>query len=207
MKHYKVLLAVLTVLTIVVGCSNKQQEDVKTSMTHLKEDGTVLMTIVEEFDKEQFSEAELKEAVSSEIEEYNSSAAADSAITMLSLDVDSTEAVLEMEFKSLEDYRAYNSIYTYNGEDIVMSIVSQIGDIDLNADMSGVFLVEQLGGGAMKGTELSEIEITDTSKLLKTNKESVLKIDGNVRYTSSNVSVSDGVLKTAADEMNYIIYE
>lgn len=207
MKHYKVLLAVLTVLTIVAGCSNKQQEDAKTSLTHLKEDGTVLMTIVEEFDKEQFSEAELKEAVSSEIEEYNSSAAADSAITMLSLDVDSTEAVLEMEFKSLEDYRAYNSIYTYNGEDIVMSIVSQIGDIDLNADMSGVFLVEQLGGGAMKGTELSEIEITDTSKLLKTNKESILKIDGNVRYTSSNVSVSDGVLKTAADEMNYIIYE
>ncbi|SHI98376.1 hypothetical protein [Parasporobacterium paucivorans] len=208
MKYAKICLILLGVLVFSMGCSGLKGYGFKTeeTLTYIKQDDSIISIFVEDFDKSVYSEKELKEAVTKEIEEYDQTAAEGAGVSMVDLYTSGGSAYLELQYKTVEDYCAYNSRYTYNGKAIAMSL-SKASEIQPDTFQPDELFIEHLDGGAMKDISFAEMDTSDTLKVLVTNEGMTFRVDGKIRYTSSNVAVNDEVIKTTADENNYIFYE
>lgn len=209
-KQLKILLFSIVVTGIMLaGCSSKTDYgfDTDESLIYVQGKDSIISIFVEDYNKKTYGEKkELKKAVEAEVEDYNKTASEDKGIELVNLDLTKSVATLELKYKSVEDYNAYNTNYIYYGTQITM----QVGTIEeLSAQgisFEGEF--NKVGkDDKISVVSLGDVKDKDELKVIALNEGNKLRVKGTIMYTSTNVTVKDGLAATVSGENNYIIYK
>ena len=154
--------------------------------------GSIVETIVEAFDEENYSSEDLKAMVENEILEYNSSAKEDS-IELEDLKFGKGEAELSIKYASDTDYDGFN------GYDIKFRKISDMGAFKFTEAVTAV-----QGGESVAAAEISNIKGT----IVILNLDAHVKLPKKIKYVSSGIEVT-GKKEAEVKEGNtdsYIIY-
>jgi len=198
------ILAVFMAGSLLAGCGSLETEN---SIVYVQKKGKVQTLDVEAFDKSYYSEADFKAFAQEAIDAYNMSHETD-AVTLTEFTLEEDVARLEIEYKSVADYSAFNEITLYQG-----TIAEAVGDGYLfDVDFSKVEKGE-VTGSATRSDILAEDGLSVVIIKANTN----VKVGGNICYVSSeNVTVTDKDTVSIYDEENtsltadvctYIIYK
>lgn len=134
MKKYRktgTMTLVLMLTLVLTGCGSQVPDisQVETSSIYLTKEGTVTAFLVEEFEKEFYSEAELEQMILQEAEDYNSQAQAGEGeilpVKLADIRTRQEQAeegaaqtgmiTVQMEYASAEDYEQFNGETLYLG--------------------------------------------------------------------------------------------
>ena len=163
---------------MLAGCSTKLQAD--TDTVYVTKNGKVISVDTETFDQSYYDEAELKDYVESTVESYNADYGKD-AVKVQSISVEDGNAKLEMEYKTVDDYAAFNGVELYQGK-IVQAMAA---GYDFDADFAGVS--DDGTYGVAKEDVISQEDLKVV--IIKANTD--VKIDGKILYVScENVTVT-----------------
>lgn len=179
------------------GCSagNKTQETVIT----VEKDGSISVSIAEDFDKSYYDKAELQNMILSEAASYNRQTKKGS-ITVNKIETQNGMALVKMNYQTAEDYAAFNDRVFFIGT----PKQAEEKGYDLNTVLSGVKDTMETVGKA------DILSMTDYTVLIMNETEPVT-LNGKAAYISSNVTVSKN-LKTVAlsensEEPAIILYQ
>ncbi|MBQ7955396.1 MAG: hypothetical protein IJ282_06560 [Lachnospiraceae bacterium] len=212
-KSITVAAVSLAVVMGLTGCSGKMPmiNEVEDSVLYLTKEGTVTAYLVETFDKDYYSAAELEQMILLEIEDYNSRAnAGDETKKKVSLiDVcspeeknpiqgiteDTNTVTVQMEYANAEEYGGYNGNTMFFG---TVSKANAAG-YPIKADLLSVF-----DGSTL--TKEDAQTMTDKHVLILQEKVPVV-VPYKVLYASSGVTVDkDTVIFDGTEgELAYVI--
>lgn len=163
---------------MLAGCSTKLQAD--TDTVYVTKNGKVISVDVETFDQAYYDETELKDYVESKVAGYNADYGKD-AVKVQSVSAGDGSAKLEMEYKTVDDYTAFNGVELYQGK-IVQAMAA---GYDFDADFAGVS--DDGTYGVAKEDVISQEDLKVV--IIKANAD--VKIDGKILYVScENVTVT-----------------
>ena len=189
---------------LLTGCGSLEAED---NIVYVQKKGKVQTLDVEAFDKSYYSAEGFKAFAQEAIDAYNMSHETD-AVTLTEFTLEENAAKLEMEYKTVEDYSAFNEITLYQG-----TIAEAVGegylfDVDFSKVEKG-----EVTGSATRSDILEEDGLSVVIIKANTN----VKVGGNICYVSSeNVTVTEKDTVSIYDEENtsltadvctYIIYK
>ena len=209
-----ILLLLLTIIVIfgISGCRGKKSDygfETTESLVYIQDKNSIISIFIEEFDKKTYNLEDLNKAIEEEVKEYNESIKEkdtdEDGLEFLDLDLKDTKARLEMEYKSPEDYAAYNTKYVYYGEEVIMHLGSfdELAKKEISVDGDFNKIDET---GEISTVTLNKIQDKDNLTVLLINEGNKVRVNGTILYTSKNVSVKDEVATTTSGEYNYIIY-
>lgn len=194
MKKWRLLWAAGLVLFL-GGCAFGKEVD--TTTITVEKDGTVVETIIEDFDKDYYQSDELEQMVTEEIDAYNETAGEEKVkLVSFEQDEESGQIRLEMEYASASDYQQMN------GEELFCGTVSEA----YAAGYAFSPVLDQQTGSAVSGSDILEM---GDKKIVIAEEAVNIRTSGKISYASEGVSVSDktATLPDDGELLSYIIYE
>lgn len=197
MKKQKLLLTGLLAVIMLTGCGNPLKK-VDANTIYLKEDASVSSVAIESFDKEIYDKDELQSFLDDEVNAYNSSKNDSKAVLVNKLEVKDNKALLMMDFKTVDDYNAFNGAE------------HKIGSIsDFTID-SPVILAK-----TKKETALADLPDAEKLKVayvkepdIKNGDAMQVIVEGKVvAYSEGCELMSKKMVKTPNGQEGYIIYQ
>lgn len=189
---------ILFAAALLAGCGDKVPAigEVENSSVYLTKEGIVTAFLVEEFDKEYYSESELEEMIRLEIEDYCSQAKAgdgESApvrlIQILSPDEKaglvgqpSTSVTVQMEYASPEEYSGFNGKVLYVGT----VNQAQMAGYPIKADLRSVS-----DDSVLTRAQAQEME---EQYLLVTQENVPVHVPYDILYVSDGVTVEENTV-------------
>ena len=193
---------------LLAGCGESFTADENT--VYVGKNGKVLTVDVEAFEADYYSEAELQDYIRAEVDAYTETAGKNS-VKLSKLTVENGIAKMEMSFKTVEDYTAFNGIELYQGNTVNALAAGYRFDTDFTKVVDGAF-----AGSATK----DEIYEQDDLKVVVIKANTNVQIDGEIQYVSTEnvtvtgtntVSISDGSdeedTSFETDVYTYIVYK
>jgi len=195
MKKLRVCAMGLCVLFALTGCGAKTLSvgDVSTSTMYINKDSEVQSAIIEVFDKDYYSEEELKQYLDTEIQEYNSQTGT-TAVELTSYEVKDGKAAAVMSYVTMNDYRELNQVeaYLYTG---------------MEAEAEGVLpdglTFTEEGSGLSK----ADIAASQDYKVIILNEEYDVEVEGDIIAYSGGSLVKDSMMHIPADAQTVIVYK
>ena len=178
-----------------------KEEVLKTNFFEESENGFVVV-YEEKFEEKYYDKTELEEMIDSEITEFNSNYAKDTAkgIVKDSFSVSDKTVILKLRFYSWEDYVTYSSEYISSNRNARLFIGTYKDAVAAGYNFAGKYV-------AADGSTAYDISATDDEAMvIFTNEGFVMDLSGTVTAFNENVSVKDGKIKTSNRRENYIIY-
>lgn len=193
-SKWKTGLLLSMVMLFVSACANGKGEDF-TSIT-VQKDGTILSYIVESFEQDYYDSEELQQAILTEAANYNKTAG-NGKINVEKIDVDGGVATVRMIYQEAGDYAGFNHIIFFVGN------TEKAGEnYELNVVLSGTKDANDTVGRA------DILAMTDY-KLLITDVQEPVFLDGKAEYVSDNVTVSNDRknIQLSGDGLGYVLYK
>ncbi len=148
--------------------NEEKAEDASSNVISLESDGSLTETSVEEFDTSEYDAEALEKMVNDTIAEYNGGK--DEKISLKSLEVKGGKARAVIEYKSAEDYAAYNGM------------VFKMGDVS-DLDITGVTLADD------SNTVLTHEMVSKVKgKYVMLNGDTAVSVPKKILYVSRNVT-------------------
>lgn len=206
-KKLVYFLVFIFVLATFSACSSVTNYgfDITESMVYVQSEDSIISISVEEFDKKTYNEKELEKEIKAEVKEYNELSSDNKGMSFVNLDITKSKATLELEFKSDDDYIAYQTKYVYYGSPIIMLTGTIDKLVKENIPFEGEF--KKIDESKTAVATLEELKDIEGLKVLVTNENVKIRVKGNILYTSTNVSLKDGLATTTLGEYNYIFYK
>lgn len=182
------------VMLLTSACGNSGGDEV-TSIT-VQKDETINSYIVESFEKGWYDGEELQQAILMEAADYNKTAG-NGRINVEKIDVDSGVAKVRMTYQEAEDYAGFNHVVFFVG-----SAESAGKDYELNVVLSGTKDANDTVGRA-------DILAMKNYKLLITDVQEPVFLDGKAEYISDNVTISSDrkSIQLSEDGLGYVLYK
>ncbi|MDD3413899.1 MAG: hypothetical protein PHY47_07840 [Lachnospiraceae bacterium] len=161
--------------------------------------GAIVGTILESFDKEYYSELELKEMTEKEIAAYQQISGSSKSIDLKDFEVKDGKAELHLNYASDDDYRAFN------GKELYVGTIQDLleNGINFNIELGAVEEdATDLTAGAALGLEGYHAIVLEENIDVKS--------PGKILYCSDNVSVlgkKEAKVNENNTELAYIIYK
>ncbi len=185
-------------LIMVSGCKKKDREisvdDVQNNTILVKNDGAVQAATVEAFDKNYYNMEELTNFITKQINNYNQANGQDS-IVMGPLQLMDGNAVLVLNYISLDHYTAFNKVEAA----FTTAASAKNGEITL----PDVYVSASDGAYASPEAALEN----DKYKVLVLHEETDVIVDGTVKYFTNATLVSESKLQTGSEDETVIIYK
>ena len=190
----KMIISVLTfsVMLVFSACGGEDGDESGTFLS-LAKDGTIRSHIEESFEESYYDKEELEQA------DYNNRTGTES-IAVKKVEVKDGLAQVTLTYAGVRDYAAFNQVLFFAGT---------AGD----AQSAGYDLDVVLSGVKDSGETLGKADILalKEEKLLVTDINETVKLDGKALYISDNVTVSSGgkIVKRTEDgnKMMYVVYK
>lgn len=210
MRVVTVTMLIMFVLSV-SGCSKKSNTyatEYKGEFIRINADESILAVYSEDFDEKLYDVKELESMVNKEAEDFNAEYSKDSGMSVKSVDAEKNEARVKLNFKTLEDYVLYNE--TYVDSDVKFEMFNGTYEEALK-DSHSFDKAKFVKIGDKKGEELDIDEILqkeDKSKLrvIFIRHGITIRVEGKIRYVTSEIKDNGGSVKTADGKENYIIY-
>ncbi len=198
MKKFLLYTILALCLILSAGCKNKNRvitvEDVKNNTVLVKNDGTVQSATVEVFDKNYYNVDELKNFISGQIDKYNQTKGPES-IVLDSLNLKDGNAVLVLNYSSLENYKAFNEV------EAALTTTTDAKSSDL--ELPDVYLSASDGAYASPDVALKNAKY----KVLVLNEKTDVIVDGSVKYFANGTLLGKSKFETGSDGQSVIIYK
>lgn len=182
----------------VTACSSSGNDENATCIL-LTRDGKIQSSIVESFEQSYYDKEELQQTILSEAATYNKSAG-NGNITVEKVEVKNGTARVQMTYAEPEDYAAFNQTDFFVGT----ADEAQADGYDLNVVLSSVKNSSETVGKA-------DILGMKDVKLLITDINDAVTLNGRVVYVSENVTVSENaktIQRTPDSEKKaYVIFK
>ncbi len=187
------ILAAAAVL-LISGCQNSESEET-TSIT-VQRDGTILSHIVESFEEGYYDSEELQQSILMEAADYNKSAG-NGKVNVEKINVDGGVATVRMTYQEAGDYAGFNHAVFFVG-----SPENAGKEYELNVVLSGTKDTNDTVGRA-------DILAMKDYKLLITDAQEPVFLDGKAEYISDNVTVSSDRknIQLSGDGLGYVLYK
>lgn len=157
-----------------------------------KKNGSLIETVTESFDGEEYSQDELRAMAESEIAGYNEEAG-DEKLKLVELKFKDDRAEISIEYASDEDYSAFN------GEEIVFKKIADLSDMVFTESLNKV--------GSGETVEPQEVKnIKGTAIIL--NADAEIKVPKKIKYFSGGVELigKKDAIVTKDEDNSFIIY-
>lgn len=189
----KTCLLLGAVMLLISACEKSGGEEV-TSIT-VQKDGTILSHIVESFEQGYYDSEELQQSILAEAADYNKMAG-NGRINVEKIDVDSGVATVRMIYQEAEDYADFNHTVFFVG-----STEKAGEEYELNVVLSGAKDTNDTVGRA-------DILAMKDYKLLITDAQEPVFLNGKAEYISDNVTVSSdrNNIQLSGDGLGYVLY-
>ena len=176
-------------------CACGQNGKIEETSLKLEKDGTVVNTIVEDFDETLYNVEDLKSMVLGEVAAFNSTAGADS-ISVDKLEAEDGKIVLSMTYAGAGEYTEFNDSILFSGT--VLEAYEAGLDFDITLTST------QEDGGQIGKEEI--LKMGDYGIIIL---EEPVKVEtaSKILYTSDNVEVLSGksAKVTETEEAAYLI--
>ncbi len=175
------------------------------SAFYIQKDGRVSYGVRESFDKDYYSEKDLKKQIEAEVESYNSSsdASVDDAISVTNFDVSKKVATLCIDFATTYDLTNYmHDMNRIDDDKFYIGTIEENEDCDIEGEF-----IKSDNNKTVKAETIQELS---DNNILIVDEEYKVQIEGKVTYISSNCKLNeDGTVTTAKsdDGLSYIVYE
>lgn len=198
MKKFLLYTVLTLCLVLTAGCKTKNREltveDVKNSTILVKNDGTVQAATIETFEKNNYSLDELKGFITKEIGKYNQDNEADS-IVINTLEVKDGNAVLILNYKSLENYTAFNKVKA--------SFTTAADAKSSKLELPDVYVNVKDGANTSPDVALKNSKY----KVLVLNEKTDVMVDGKVKFFANGTLHGKSNFETGSAEPSVIIYK
>jgi hypothetical protein len=182
-KKYLVFLMLAAVL-IVPGCKKKETEvDYTSSQNHrieVEEEGNVISTLIDVFDKDYYNQEELKTLVEGEIAAYNRKQ--EGALELGQLQVENQKVTLTMNYSRTSHYSAFNDTVLFRGT------ISEA--IAAGYDFNTTFI--EIDNGNVKTDNITANTLKalgDEYQVLITNEVIEITVPSAISYISNNMNI------------------
>lgn len=200
-----ICLSLILCVGMLAGCGTSVSSD--DDLVYVDKKGKVTSIDVEDLDASYYDEDELNSFVKDEIDQYTAENGK-GTVSLKDLKVEDGKAKLTMEYKTPEDYAAFNGIELYQGK-IVKALAA---GYDFKADFVSVE-----DGVEQKAATTKEIYATENLKVVIIKANTNVQVDGDICYVSKeNVTLTGNNSVSIAEEGNhsfetdvytYIIYK
>lgn len=199
MKKVTLVLLGTIFLVAMTGCGKNKlsitAEDVTTNTIVIKKDNTVQSSIVEDFDKDYYSQEELEAFINEEVTDYNEKNGEDQ-IKMHSIHVADQKASVVFNYNDIDDYAVFNGI---NAKVLTTSQALQDDSI-----LSVVEFVDAKSGDTVsRETALSK----EGATVLVIQEPLDIKIGGTILYYSNAQKAEKDVLKSSGENVTVVVFE
>lgn len=187
------MLAAVTALFL-SGCRESVDENI--TVITLQKDGTILSQISESFAQDYYDGEDLKQTILMEAADYNKTAGT-GRVNVEKISVEDGLAAVRMIYQEAADYAGFNQAVFFVG-----STENAGGEYELNIVLSGAKDSNDTVGR-------SDILAMKDYKLLITDVQELIILDGKAEYISDNISVSDSRknIQLTGDGMGYVLYK
>lgn len=187
------MLAALAAL-LLSACQSSGGEET-TSIT-VQKDGTIRSQIVESFDQDYYDSEELQQAILTESANYNK-AAGSGKINVEKIQADEGVVTVCMTYQEALDYAGFNHITFFVG-----SAENAEKDYELNVVLSGTKDANDTVGRA-------DILAMKDYKLLITDVQELVFLNGKAEYVSDNIIVSNDRknVQLSGSGLGYVLYK
>lgn len=187
------MLAAVTALFL-SGCRESIDENI--TVITLQKDGTILSQISESFAQDYYDDEDLKQTILMEAADYNKTAGT-GRINVEKISVEDGLAAVRMIYQEAADYAGFNQAVFFAG-----STESAGEEYELNIVLSGTRDSNDTVGR-------SDILAMKDYKLLITDVQELVILDGKAEYISDNITVSDNRknIQLTGDGMGYVLYK
>lgn len=175
-------------------CACGQNSNIEETSLKFEKDGTVVNTIVEDFDETLYNADDLKGMVLSEVAAFNTSAGADS-ISVDKIATDDGKVTLSMTYAGAGEYAEFNNTILFSGT------VSEAYEAGLNFDIS--LTSTQKDGGKIGKEDILQM---GDSRMIILEEPVIVITSSPILYTSDNVEVLSGKrVKVTGEGAAYLI--
>ncbi|MBP3459009.1 MAG: hypothetical protein J6K58_07355 [Lachnospiraceae bacterium] len=196
MKKKRLLLAVTCLTLLLGGCAFG--EDVDTTTIIVDKKGTVVESIVEDFDKDYYNADDLEGMITKEIQDYNSTAGGEKVkLDSFELTEDGKQVKVKIQYGSADDYKQMNERELFCGT---------VSDA-YNAGYEFVSMTDQETGAAVSQGEVLEL---GNKKIVISEEALDIRVSGKITHVSEGITVKDhktAVLPDDGEKLSYVIYE
>lgn len=199
-KIYKLITGTLIFAGMlgIVSCGNKV-EGMSESLLTIEKDGTVRAEIVENFMEGYYDKDELQQTILEQAATYNRNAGSGS-ITVEKVESKDEMIIVQMTYAGTDDYASFNNAVFFAGT----AMEAKEAGYDLNVVLSGVKDTQETVGE-------SDILGMDNGRVLITNINDGIALDGKALYVSDNVITAPNAKSIwytgGEDGLAYIVYQ
>lgn len=198
MKKVTLVLLGTLFLVVMTGCGKNKvsitAEDVTKNTIVIKDDNTVQSSIVEDFDKEYYSQEELETFIKDEVTNYNEKNGKDQ-IKMHSIYVADQKASVVFNYNDIDDYSVFNGI---NAKLLTTSQALQEDSILTLSE----FVDVKSGDTVSRETALSKEDVT----VLVIQEPVEIKIAGTILYYNNALKVDKDVLQASGENITVVVF-
>lgn len=183
-----------TIIFLLSACRESGGEEF--SSITVQKDETILSHIVESFEQGYYDSEELQQSILTETADYNK-VAGSGRISVEKIDVDSGVATVRMIYQEAEDYADFNHTVFFVGN------TEKAGEeYELNVVLSGTKDTNDTVGRA-------DILSMKDYKLLITDAQEPVFLNGKAEYISDNVTVSSDRknIQLSGEGLGYVLYK
>lgn len=199
----KIILCIVLILSLCLlgGCQSKGEklktDKVTVNTISVFKNGSVQVGAVEDFDKNSFDEEDLKLFIDESIQNYNSEKQS-GEVKLGSLSVQNNQAVLILEFDSIDTYIDF----TYADFENIEGVNIPVSEA-LNKDLKSEEFID-----AATGEKVSKEEALDgeKNKALILNEEIEVIVEGKIKYYSNAALLNKKTAQTGKKGISVIVY-
>lgn len=201
MKKRVLLLTLICAVFLAVGCNKKTEEKdislsinkVKVNSLLIRKDGSIQSSAIETFQKEYYNKEELQQFIEKKIGYYNAKYGEDS-VTLHSLEEKDENAILVLNYKSMEDYERLYGIETkhYTMEEAIAADV-----------IPDTMKIVDKDGQASK----QEVEENQNCKVVIVNEELDVIVNGTILYYDNGAILNKTTMQSIGDGRSVIVYK
>lgn len=192
------LLIVFGISRIMEGGSLVSAEEATEDTIYIKSKGSMTGAVVEAFDKDYYSEEELKKMIDDEVAAYKKVSGTEKGVTLSEFRIENKLAKVLLKYASDVDYR------NFNGKELYAGTIAGMYDAGVTFD-SEIKSVQD-------GTLINKTELLALKKYhgVALEEPITVVVPGKIAYTSANVElINSKTAKISEDstELAYIIYK
>lgn len=182
----------------IAGCSKRNisltVEEIKQDTIVVKEDGSLQVATVEDFDKDYYDLSELEEFIESQISTYNKAAGEDK-ISLKEVELHDGKAVMLLDYAGMEPYSSFNK---------VMAAYFSGGTGNVTLDLPATLV--NVKNDSLASTE--EIIKNQKYKVLVLYEPYEIIVDGKIKYYSEGAELTDdNKIKGAQEGITMVVFK
>lgn len=197
MKKFPIILInVILIMILMTGCKGKNESYDETTVT-IDSKGGITHRIIESFDKDYYSEDELRQDIDEQLSDYCKDKD-DKAAKLNSLEIKDGIATAEIRFLGCDDYAAFNEVDFFYGS------IEEAIERDYPTDVT----LKGRSDGDDDTIGKYEFESMKDSMIVVVSEPVVLKLPKKIAYTTANIDIiDDDTAKMASDSvgLGYIV--